>query len=327
MGISKFLVPFLVGTAQAAYTLQDVFNTTNFLQEFEFWMDPDPTHGTVTYVNQSVAEQYNLFAIKQSSLPGTEGQNNTWFAGHDGTFNTSLAVSPQRPSTRLSSRKRYDKGLFLADIAHMPLAECGVWPAFWTAQVDPWPAGGEIDIIEGADEQTANKIALHTGDNCSMDQGYSQSIGVPGPTDCAVSTSYTGCTEQDKNPGSYGQAFNDGEGGVYAMEWNSDHIAVWWWARRDIPADVTSGNPDPTSWATPVARFKGSCDIDSHFSNHQIIFDITFCGDLAGQTDVWGATCAGKHQGMTCSDYVMSSTDGFKQAYWEIVSLKVYQDA
>lgn len=58
---------------------------------------------------------------------------------------------------------------------------------------------------------------------------------------------------------------------------------------------------------------------------HQI-FDITFCGDWAGQTAVWDQQCQTKYPG-TCANYVMTSTDAFKKTYWEIASVKVYQDA
>jgi beta-glucanase (GH16 family) len=39
-------------------------------------------------------------------------------------------------------KQNYTKGLFVADIAHMPAA-CGLWPAFWLSGSD-WPNNGEI---------------------------------------------------------------------------------------------------------------------------------------------------------------------------------------
>ena len=89
----------------------------------------DPTHGTVQYTDESVAREYNLIAVKNSSIPGQEAQSDVYFAAHDGAFNHSLAVSASRPSIRLTSKQKYTKGLFIADIAHLPVAECGVWPA------------------------------------------------------------------------------------------------------------------------------------------------------------------------------------------------------
>ena len=54
-----------------------------------------------------------------------------------------------RDSIRISSQNAYDEAIFVLDLAHMPTG-CATWPAFWTlSQAGPWPAGGEIDIIEG----------------------------------------------------------------------------------------------------------------------------------------------------------------------------------
>jgi len=35
-----------------------------------------------------------------------------------------------RPSLRIQSTKRYNGGLFIVDLAHVPVGT-GVWPAFW----------------------------------------------------------------------------------------------------------------------------------------------------------------------------------------------------
>ncbi len=133
-----------------------------------------------------------------------------------------------------------------------------------------WPAGGEIDIIEGVNTQASNQITLHTGGQCSIAPESELYRGSVGSTDCQVSSNSAGCFVTDNNTASYGESFNEGHGGVYAMEWTSEAISVWWWARRDVPTDVSSGNPDPKSWAIPVARFVG-CDIDRLFQNHQIV--------------------------------------------------------
>lgn len=54
-----------------------------------------------------------------------------------------------RDSVRISSQTSYDEAVFVLDLVHMP-AGCATWPAFWTkSQKGPWPAGGEVDIIEG----------------------------------------------------------------------------------------------------------------------------------------------------------------------------------
>lgn len=141
----------------------------------------------------------------------------------------------------------------------------------WTTNLNgSWPAGGEIDIIEGVNTQDSNQITLHTGGQCTTAANPNTYRGSMTNDNCQVSSNPAGCFVTDDNTASYGKSFNAGAGGYYAMEWTSEAISVWWWARRDVPADVASGRPEPKSWATPVARFTG-CDIDALFQNHQIV--------------------------------------------------------
>ena len=53
-----------------------------------------------------------------------------------------------RDSNRIISKQAFGDSVIILDIQHMPYG-CATWPAFWTlSQKGPWPAGGEIDIIE-----------------------------------------------------------------------------------------------------------------------------------------------------------------------------------
>ena len=133
-----------------------------------------------------------------------------------------------------------------------------------------WPNSGEIDIIEGVNTQNTNAYTLHTTDGCTIsNSGYSGSLGT---SNCYVNapgqSSNAGCTIQDRRTNSYGDGFNSAGGGVFATEWTSSAINIWYFnAQAGIPANVRSANPDPTTWGQPVASFKGGCDIDSHFRN------------------------------------------------------------
>lgn len=302
------------GIAQAAnsssYTLQDAYNTTNFFQSFDFFNGPDPTSGFVNYVSASAANTTGLAGFS----------NNAVLLGVD--HKTLNPPAPGRASTRVTSKKAYNSGLFIADIAHMP-GGCGVWPAFWTVGKN-WPADGEIDIIEGVNADTTNAVTLHTSAGCNMASTGALSTSSLSTSNCNANTAFDGCSFSTASTQGFGAGFNANQGGVYAMEWTSSAISVWFFARSTIPADITSGKPSPPTWGTPTALFagKGGCDIASHFQNHQIVFDTTFCGQWAGK--VWSSgSCASLAP--TCDAYVAQNPSAFATTYWLINSVKVYQ--
>lgn len=110
------------------------------------------------------------------------------------------------------------------DAYHMPYG-CGTWPAWW--QNGPnWPYGGEIDILEGVNAFTQNQVSLHTGSGCRMpgnqnDNQYgSLTTGWFDSYNCAsYETGNEGCGVRDgSGAASYGKAFNDVGGGVYARK-------------------------------------------------------------------------------------------------------------
>lgn len=128
-------------------------------------------------------------------------------------------------------------------------------------------------------------------------------------------------------PDTFGQAFNENGGGIYAMEWRDAGIRVWFFPRSDIPSDIptdvsNTSAPDPSTWGTPFADFPSTdCDISSHFKNHSIIANIDLCGDWAGSTTVYSKQdqCPG-----LCTDFVATNYTAFDTAYWEWKSWRVY---
>jgi hypothetical protein len=298
------------GIANAAYSIEDNYDSQNFFNEFNFFDGADPTDGFVSFADASIA-------------------NNTGLAGYSngavylGVDHTTMNPAGGRDAVRVTSNKAYTHGLFIADISHMPGGICGVWPAFWTFGPN-WPASGEIDIIEGVNSQTTDSITLHTSSGCSMSSSGSLAGSSLANADCNAGNADTGCSFGTASTQGYGSGFNAMGGGVYAMEWNSSAIEVYFFPRNAIPGDITSGNPNPAGWGTPTASFSGSgCDIDSHFMNHNIIFDTTFCGQWAGA--VWSSgSCASLAS--TCETYVGANPSAFEGAYWMINSVKVYQD-
>jgi hypothetical protein len=270
MRLSHLLLPLgasAVSAASAAgksYSLVDSYDATNFFSEFSFFTGGDPTNGFVHFQSGAAANQSGLAGYVNGAV-------------YLGVDHKTTNPAGGRNSVRVSSNKAYTHALIVADIAHMPGSTCGSWPAFWTFGPN-WPNSGEIDIIEGVNTQAANSVTLHTSSGCSLGGAGSVASSVLASSDC---TGNNGCSFKTADQTSYGTGFNKGGGGVYAMEWTSSSIAVYYFPRANIPSDVKSGAPKPAGWGAPVARFSGSgCNIDSHFMNNNIVFDTTFCGDV-----------------------------------------------
>ncbi|KAL1306214.1 hypothetical protein AAFC00_004310 [Neodothiora populina] len=298
------------------YTLQDTYSGSSFYDQFNFISDSDPTHGFVQYLDQSTAASTGLISVVDGVA--------RW--GTDST-NIYSNTSTGRPSIRLEGKTNYNHGLFIADIKHMPGSICGAWPAFWTLGDATWPSHGELDIIEGVNKGTNNQISAHTGDNCSM--AFTGQSGWTYTTDCALSTGgATGCGVGASQSNTYGDGFNSIGGGVYAMQWTSAFIKVWFFPRGSIPASITAGTPDYTTFGTPTANFDGAgCDIDGHFANHRIIFDLTFCGDWAGSVYSSSGCPLASDGSNGCVNYVGNNPSAFTGAYWEVDSIKVYSES
>lgn len=266
----------------------------------------------MNYVDQNTAQAGGLVQTTNGAV-------------YMGVDYTNVATSAGRTSVRLTSKKSYTHGLIILDLEHMPGGVCGTWPAFWTVGPN-WPDSGEIDIIEGVNSQVANSMALHTGPGCSITNngGFTGSITTP---NCDVNAggqaTNAGCQILTSNSASYGTGFNQQQGGVYATEWTSSAISVWFFPRSAIPSDIAAGTPDPSNWGVPTSSFAGGCDIDQFFTNHQIVFDTTFCGDWAG--NVWSSDATCGSQAPTCQSFVQNNPSAFADAYWTVNSLKVYQ--
>ncbi|CAD0091233.1 unnamed protein product [Aureobasidium mustum] len=280
---------------------------------FDFFTYADPTHGFVQYIDQGSAWNTGLIS----------NANDKVYIGVDHTN-----IQPNgRPSIRLTSKAAYNSGtLVILDLEHMPGNACGAWPAFW--MVGPsWPNGGEIDIIEGVNTQNHNAMTLHTADGCSIyDNG--NFTGSLWSDDCYVNapdqTANEGCQITTSNYNTYGDGFNNVGGGVYAMEWTDEAISIWFFQRGSIPANVLSANPSPDyTWGKPLSQFTGCCDIPEFFSDQQIVFDVTFCGDWAGS--VWSSDSTCSALSGSCTDYVANNPQAFGNAYWSINSLRVFE--
>jgi hypothetical protein len=70
------------------------------------------------------------------------------------------------------------------------------------------------------------------------------------------------------------------------MLWTSQGMQMWTFGRNAVPPSIKNRSSTPVlaEFGAPVANFQGSCDFDAHFLNHQMIFNIDFCGSNAGET-------------------------------------------
>ncbi|KAL8803406.1 MAG: hypothetical protein Q9182_003204 [Xanthomendoza sp. 2 TL-2023] len=286
------LVPFTL----AGYRVQDDYSGDKFLDMFTFDTMDDPTHGYVNYIDQSQARREGLLDVDNGAVILRADSTN-------------VASGRGRNSLRLTSKAKYNHGLIVVDLAHMPGNACGVWPSFW--MVGPqWPDTGEIDIIEGVNLQSENQMTMHTNAGCSL-----------AGSSCLANK---GCPAKG---GAFGDTFNNNNGGIYATEWTAAAIKIWFFPHGgQSPPDILSRAPDPTRWGPPTATFQGgpNCKIDSHFKDQHLVFDTTFCGDWAGAPDVWSRdpTCAAKAP--SCRDFVRDHPEAFREAFWTVKALKVY---
>ncbi|KAI1498722.1 glycoside hydrolase family 16 protein [Biscogniauxia marginata] len=304
-----------------AYSLSTHYAGQGLLDSFSFFTGNDPSNGFVDYQSRDDALAKNIVSIDES---------NRVRLGVDST-NTYLTSDKGRPSVRLTSNNDFTHGLFIADFAHMPASSCGTWPTFWAFNNqddgEEWPVGGELEIIEGASTAERNLFSAHTSAGCEAPcDGVS---GVQGLKDCSRSPDNFGCNYASpiSDTTSYGDAFNAGGGGVYALEWDSEDLKIWHFPRSAIPDDISFApvtNPDPSTWGPPQAIFGGSsCDPDTYFFNMSLAINTNFCGDYAGKN--WGVTDQCNTLAPTCEDYVAANPDSFKGAYWDINYIDVYQ--
>lgn len=133
---------------RATYNLQTDYTGANFFDGFDFFTDPDPTDGTVTFLDEVAANSTGLAGFIETA-------NNTMaiYMAAD----TTSAGGDGRASVRVSSNEQYQHGLFIIDILHIPTG-CGTWPSFWLVGAD-WPNNGEIDIVEGVHLDVQNSVS------------------------------------------------------------------------------------------------------------------------------------------------------------------------
>jgi hypothetical protein len=117
------------------YALIDTYDPSNFFSKFNFITGDDGTGGFADYQTEDAASTAGLISTGSSSV--------VFRADNTSSVAT---TSSGRPSVRLEGTTKYNKGIYVADIQHMPGNACGAWPAFWSFG-DDWPHDGEIGMV------------------------------------------------------------------------------------------------------------------------------------------------------------------------------------
>ena len=291
------------------YELTSIQEGESFFDNYEFYDGPDSlgSAGYNVYVGKDRAMELGIANVTKEK------------SGEYVFMKSSATKKGPRESVRIEGLTRYNHGLFILDVHHMP-AGCGIWPAWWLTDEDTWPYNGEIDIVEGINYQTVAKTALHTSDRCSMyahvpawkkTGDWDRATGLPDTftglmdfntskpaDDCWEMAPHQwynqGCVAVSDQPGSIGQPLNKNGGGVYVLEWDPNKekaIRSWVFSHSTLPTNlaesITDNNitPNPEEWGLPYAYFAvgdGTGCSKDHFKNMRLVFNLAFCGTVAG---------------------------------------------
>lgn len=235
--------------------------------------DDDPTSGYVQYVDANTAQT--------SGLARVVNENQVYLGVDNSTIinrsNNNDAPSG-RKSIRLESLYTFDRGILIADFAHVPNSECGTWPAYWTYDYSENPYG-EVDILEGANDQIGDIISMHTSAQCRLVDDPKSQSGTEVRTDCSLKTNYVDGCGVSGPPNSYGDAFNAQDGGLWALRLDADDLVVWLFPRHSIPQDIANGAElTLKDWGTPLLHFKSytGCRVSEQWKNQTVVCDLLF---------------------------------------------------
>ncbi|KAG1725741.1 glycoside hydrolase family 16 protein [Suillus lakei] len=282
-----------------------------FFNDWDFFTGSDPTGGNVNYQNKSAAQSKGLAYVNYSDYSTVFAVDST----------STVAAGGNRDSVRITSQNSYNGGLFILDASKMPVG-CSTWPSFWTVGPD-WPYGGEIDIVEGINDQAKNQMTLHSGTNetCTIDTNNTDEFtGSVLNSNCySTETSDSGCSILD----SHLRMASTMQMVVSLHFFGTTPLACQCGTSLALTSLVMSlpGYLMPSTWGTPAGFWPAkTCNITANFYDHQMVIDTTICGNWA--TGAYSSSgCPGK-----CSDMVANATN-YVDAKWVINYVAVYQES
>ncbi|KIJ15436.1 glycoside hydrolase family 16 protein [Paxillus involutus ATCC 200175] len=311
---------FILLSRAVAYNIIREYAGSTFFDRWDFYGGLDNlTLGNATWVSKSEAMNQSLAYVNSEGHVIIKVDNTT-----------NVPSGQNRNSVRITTQDVYDLGsLWIIDLNHIPFG-CSVWPAFWSYGPN-WPQDGEIDIIEAINMMTNNQMAIHTTPGCTHTGNVDQ-LGVTGSTtDCSLAP---GCVISETSPNSYSSSFSEAGGGVWATQFDSSGIFIWFWSRPDVPPSISQANStssmDISQWGTPHASyFSATCNISQFFTPQNLVLDITLCGDWAGVPSIYQSTCANAGPtGLCYNDSVVGpGSPGFDDAYFDISYIRTYTSA
>jgi len=265
------------GGLHDAYSLVWKAQGRTFFDDWQF-LTRSETHGAEWYLNRSEAFSSAVVLADGHSAIIRVGDQVEVFKRKSVMIHTAQAWRP-------------DRGFMVVmKYRHVPWGP-GIWPAFWLMNSDYlWPGGGELDILEYANDD-ASKVTFHTNKNCSLHGGTARRCMARPDVDTDVIddcyTNYTsnrlGCKPPQVRR--TGRWFAENPG-VVATAWDASGVYVFHIPENQVPLDLRSDAPDPTSWDRWMIAYL-PFDPDSCFDvakPQEIVLNIALCGDWGGGT-------------------------------------------
>lgn len=254
-----------------------------FFDGFTF-VTNDDTHGAQRYLSKDEAIRSGIASASDRGVMLRLGQV---------VANVDPIAPYKRQSVNLHSNFAWSPTegfLVVMKYKHIPYG-ASIWPAFWLMNSDVvWPAGGEFDIMEYANDETS-KFSFHTDKSCFLDQVkmnsciYGRMVGEAGSTNCKTNyfQNLMGCRPPHIERTGEWYAKTPG---VIAAVWADSAITVYHIPESRIPVDLATDSPRPFTWDEFVIAYlpfsKDSCQDVAR--PQEVVINIALCGDWAGNT-------------------------------------------